>query len=118
LVDDDEENVSASVEIVAKQIIRECRELKNDERYQTRFNLDEVNESCSPTLLSLLKLISTSLRSSLSGVLIGNIVNNSITHHATTLQVALILILREKCLLSQLHKFGDANISSANGLDL
>ena len=75
LVDDEEDNVSASVEIVAKQIIRECREPKNDERYyQTRLNLDEAKESCSPTLLSLLKLVSTSLHASMSAVLIGNIV--------------------------------------------
>jgi len=41
LVDDDEDNVSSSVEILAKQIIRECRELKKDERYyQIRLNLD------------------------------------------------------------------------------
>ena len=58
LVDDDEDNVSASVEIVAKQIIRECRELKND-------------ESCSSALLSLLKLVSTSLHASMSAPLIG-----------------------------------------------
>ena len=35
---------------------------------------------------------------------IGNIVTNSITHQARTLQVALGLILREKSLISQLHK--------------
>jgi len=90
------DNVSASVEIVANQIIRECRELKNYERYyQTQLNLDEANESCSPTLLSLLKLVSTSLHASMSATLIGNIVTNSITHQATTLHVALGFILRE-----------------------
>jgi len=41
-----------------------------------------------------------------SPALIGNIVTNSITHQATTLQVTLGLILREKSMRSQLHKFG------------
>ena len=86
LVDDDEDNVSASVEIMAKQIIRECRELKHGERYyQTRLNLDEAKESCSPTLLSRPNLVSTSLHASMSAALIGNIVTNSITHQATIL---------------------------------
>jgi hypothetical protein len=71
------------------------------------------------------------LHASLSAALIDNIVTNSITHQATTLQVALVLILIEKRkVLSKLRgimysasglvqdvaaKF-DGNISSVNGL--
>ena len=42
----------------------------------------------------------------MSATLFGNIVTNSITHQTTTLQVTLGFILREKSLISQLHKFG------------
>ena len=40
--------------------------------------------------------------------LIGNIVTNNITRQTTTLQVAPGLTLREKGLISQLHRFGVA----------
>lgn len=86
LVDDDSDDICLAMEKVAKHIVRECKKLKPDGRsYDTRINLDEAMECCSQTLLSLLKLVSTKLDSSMSATLIGNMVTNMITNHPTML---------------------------------
>ena len=107
LIDDEEDDVGASVEKVAKQIVEECKYFKSScSSYETRINLEDANEWCSQTLMSLLKLISKKLDSSKPTALIGNIITSIVTNQASTLQVALALMLRDKGLIMEFSKFG------------
>ena len=62
---------------------------------------------CSETLLSLLAEISPNLDSTLPAAMIGHIVLSSVCNQATTLQLALsVLVNQQRNILDQLHNFG------------
>ena len=107
LVDDEDDDIQATVEKLAKIIIRESKNLKlHDKSYQTRIDLQEAMANCSSILLLLLQHLSVKLDSTLPAALIGNIITSSITNQATTLQIALGILLRDKSLITHFHNFG------------
>lgn len=62
---------------------------------------------CSETLLSLLAEISPNLDSTLPAAMVGHIVLSSVCNQATTLQLALsVLINQQRSILEQFHNFG------------
>ena len=106
LIDDDEDELHASIECVAKEIQSECKELKRDSwLYDTRISLNDALTTCSTTLLDLLKTTSIKLDATLTAALVGNIVTSQLASQATTLQIALGIFLRDKHFIQQMSNF-------------
>ena len=93
----DFEEDDKSPEVVAKQIVRECKELCIDKKvYNTRIDKDLAKEETSSTLLTLLSNVSEKLDNNLPALLIGNIVTSMVTNKPTSLQIALGVQVRQK----------------------
>ena len=106
-MDDDEEDLNAAVQKTAKHIASECRQLKKNKMiYQTRIGLTDAIANSSSTLLSLLMHLSPKFDPSMPCALIGNILTGMITNQATTLQIALGVLLRDKSVMDQFHDCG------------
>ena len=102
----DFEEDDKSPEVVAKQIVRECKELCIDKNvYNTRIDKDLAKEETSSTL-TLLSNISEKLDNNLPALLIGNIVTSMLTNKPTSLQIALGVQVRQKNRIESLHDFG------------
>ena len=103
----DFEEDDKSPEVVAKQIVRECKELCIDKNvYNTRIDKDLAKEETSSTLLTLLSNVSEKLDNNLPALLIGNIVTSMLTNKPTSLQIALGVQVRQKNSIESSHDFG------------
>ena len=103
----DENSDDRSVEIVAKHIVRECKQqMPEKDVYNTRVDKTSASDEISPTLLLLLSTISDKLNNTLPAVLIGNILESIIINRPTTLQIALGVLLLEKSLNESFNDFG------------
>ena len=106
LIDDDEDDIQAAVETVARQVRQECQQIKTNKwRYETRTNLQAALADCSDTLLSLLRNISGTLNETMSSALMGNMISSEVNKQTTTLQIALGLLFREKSIIQEMYNF-------------
>jgi hypothetical protein len=102
---DDVEDTESSIATLASTIRSECPRLDHS-TYKTRLSTEQVLQECSPTLLQLLAEITLSLDHTLSAAMIGNIVTAAVCKHATSLQVALsVLLSRQRTLVEELQAF-------------
>lgn len=105
-VDDTDEEIPEMKRIV-KCIVQETKKLKKtDNTYSTRISKAVAEEVVSPTLANLLTAISPKLAGSNQALLIGNIITSCVNHQATSLQIALGVLLREKHLIDECYAFG------------
>jgi hypothetical protein len=75
--------------------------------FDTRISLNVVLKQCSKTLMQLLAAVSPSLDSTLSAAMIGHIVTNAVTGHATNLQISMsVLLNKQRAAVDRLHAFG------------
>jgi len=80
VANDDDDDVDLALVKVAKKIVKELKQLMHDQRkYDTRITLQDAISASSPTLLSLMSIISPKLDSTLSAAMIGNIVTNVVS---------------------------------------
>ena len=101
------ETEDVHTETVAKQILSEVKNTPSHlKQHYPTLNLESSLESCSPTLMNLLSLISPGLHNTQKAALIGNIVTSEVTSGTSMLQVALGLLVREKKLIEHLHEYG------------
>ena len=111
VVDLEEDNKSPQV--VAKQIVRECKELCISKNvYNTRIDTDLAKEETSSTLLKLLSNISNMLDNNFPALLIGNIVTSMVTNKPTSLQIGLGVQVRQKNRVESLFIRRNAEIQS------
>ncbi len=97
---------SKSLKSIAQQVIHETREIVSDtSSYSTTINQDIARDQCSETLLSLLSQISPKLDGTLPALLIGNMITSTVKNTATTLQIALGIVARDKSIINTLHDF-------------
>ena len=99
------EDDDAAIGKIAKLIVNESKDLKND-KYKYRVNIDDPIADVSSAMLHLLSLASPKLDSSLSACMVGNIVTSMVTNRPTALQIALGVLVRQKSLTEQLYDFG------------
>ena len=104
---EDTDDGTPEVKHIVKCVIRDVKNLKkSDNTYTTRISKEIAGEAVSPTLANLLAAISPKLVDSNQALLIGNIVTSCVTNKATSLQIALGVLLREKQLIDECHAFG------------
>ena len=96
LVEEEEDN--KSIELVVKQIVKECKELSAIKVSTTQELIKEKLQQRwqALLLLSLLSSLSEKLQYSLPALLIANTVTANVTNHPTHLQIALGIHVREK----------------------
>ncbi len=105
VVDDEVDDMSVSN--VAKQIVKETKSYASkSEEYDIRIDNESSAEMISPTLLSLLSLVSKNLNGTLAAIMVGNVISGAVTNKATTLQIPLAVLARKKALVETLHDFG------------
>ena len=106
--DDSGEDVSFSVQRVAKAIKKEISHIEVDKGcYKPKLNQETATKATSPTLLDFLCELSPKLDSTVPALMIGNIVTSSLRSCTTPLQLALSVMIREsKELLNCFHSFG------------
>ncbi|KAK7460357.1 hypothetical protein BaRGS_00038885 [Batillaria attramentaria] len=69
--------------------------------------MNTLNDECSPTLMALLGAISPNLNNTLQAAMIGHIVTSAVSDQATSLQLALsVLLSRQRKVIEELHSFG------------
>ncbi|MPC81316.1 hypothetical protein E2C01_075923 [Portunus trituberculatus] len=93
---------------IARSIEQECKDMKcNRTHYNLHIDKDKMDETVSPTLSSLISLISPKMkRTSLAAAMVGNIVTSQVTNQPTDLQIALGLLTRDsKKVVDQLYDF-------------
>lgn len=92
---------------VARAIEQECKDMKcNRMHYDLHIDKDKMDETVSPTLSSLLSLISPKMNRTLAAAMVGNIVTSQVTNQPTDLQIALGLLTRDsKKVVDQLYHF-------------
>ena len=96
-----------SIEVVAKQIVKECKGLCKDRTvYNARIDQSIAAAESSSTLLTLLSNMSDKFQFTLPALLIGNIVTNILTNRPTSMQIALGVQLREKSKIESFYYFG------------
>lgn len=101
----DEDNMQ--IESVAKQIVKECKQIVNKQNiYNVQIDKEIATEESSSTLLSLLSCLSDKLEFTLPALLIANMVTGILTHKPTSLQIALGVQTRERSKIDSLHDFG------------
>ena len=106
---EDTDDESVKMKHIVKCIIEDAKKLKSDKSdkiYTTRISKEIAEEAVSSTLANLLAAISPKLVESNQALLIGNIVTSCVTNKATSLQIALGVLLREKQLIEQCYAFG------------
>ena len=105
--DEDQENMPHAIEIISKQIKKECKVLVRDRTcYRTKINKDEIREAASETLCLLMRALSPKLEDTLPSLLISNIVTSQIINTTTDLQIYLgILLQDQKELISHFHDY-------------
>ena len=105
LEEDDDDSVDVSK--LAKKISKEIKDMKSENvSYHKNMDIHIASKQISPTLAHLLSEISNSLDSSLSSLLIGNIVSSCVNKGPTPLQVALSVLLGERNLIEHLYEYG------------
>ena len=103
--DDEDDNLEAALNVVAKHIKKECLEMDFDHHtYQTKISRDTAEESTSDTLQQLLGKLSLD-EHSLPSILIGNIISSTITKHPTPLQVALAVYFHKKKIVKHMYDY-------------
>ena len=96
MVRDDDDDISANISKLAKEIKTDCKEMTCDKsKYALHLDGAVAGEAASDTLLTLLAALSPKLDKTLPALLIGNIVTSVITNQATALQIALGVLLRD-----------------------
>ena len=81
---------------VAKCIERECMAMKSKRtHYDLHITKEKMDDIISPTLSSLLSLISPKLNKTLAAAMIGNIITSQVTNQATDMQIALGILTRD-----------------------
>ena len=93
---DEEGNLEAALNVVAKHIRKECSDMEYQRRtYSTKISKDIANKSVPDTLQQLLSKLSFD-EQSLPFLLIGNIITSAIKKHPTPLQIALGVFFNKK----------------------
>lgn len=101
------EEEDRSIDTIAKQIVRESKEMCSDRKlYNVRMNKALATEEASYTLLALLSSLSDKLNHTLPAILIGNMITGILTSSPTSLQVALGVQTRDKNKIECLHDYG------------
>lgn len=94
---------------LAETIKSECPQSDNF-NYKARLSKEQVTSECSPTLLRLLASISEKLNFTLPAFMIGHIITSAISGQATSLQIALsVLLSRHRKMIDELHNYGVAS---------
>ena len=106
--DEEDDTLNRAVEMVGKKISVEVKELKRKHAgYDARLNMENMSEVVSPTLSALLSFIDDSLDgSTLTSILIGNMISGKVNGTYTPLQIALALLLYRKELIRAFSFFG------------
>lgn len=105
--DDEEVDIDSNIDKVAKQIVKDCKEITRDKsKYNTHIDENLAGESVSSTLHKLLAAVSPRLSNSLPATLIGNIVTSVMTSQPTDLQIALGVLLRDsKMIINHMYDY-------------
>ena len=120
--DDDDFNFHKLGKTIQKEILSIP---KQKEIFNKRIDFQMAVDDTSPTLMMVLKCISSKFEKSLQSVLIGNIVTSIVSNRATTLQVDLAILANKPQLIEHLYDYGVTcspdemrrfKISSQNGL--
>lgn len=103
--DEEEDNLDAALDVVAKQIRKECSSIEYDHRtYNTKISKDIAGEAVSETLQQLLSKLSLG-EQHLPSILVGNIITSAVTKHPTPLQIALAVLLHKKKNVQHMHEY-------------
>ena len=101
----EEDNLEASLHLVAKQIKTECTKIEyQHQKFSTKISKEIAAESISDTLLQLLSKLSLGDQL-LPSLLIGNIITSSITKHPTPLQIAIAVFFHKKKIIKHMHDY-------------
>ena len=94
--DNRDSDLDSSMQKVAKQTVKECKEIKLErDTYNLHMDQNSLAESSSTTLLQLLKSITYEQETSLPLFLIGNIVSSMVRKSPRALQIDLGMWLRD-----------------------
>jgi hypothetical protein len=103
--DGEDDNLEAALDVVAKQIKKECSEIAYQRHtYSTKISKELSAEYSSDTLLRLLGKLSLD-EDSLPSLLIGNIITSGLTKHPTPLQISLGVYFHKKITITHMHDY-------------
>lgn len=108
LVPDDEDDIGRAISMIEKRIIQELKgTVNNKDSYNTRLDMEAVEECINTSVLDLLSGISPQLNGTVPAIVIGNIITAIVTGNPTDLQIALgVLIRGSKQVINQMYQFG------------